>query len=120
MMEIREHMGRGRIEAPRWETDIVDGDAAPHIFVDLDADTLESHSQQTVCTAVVKFNGDLSAVLHLSVRVRDGKVTGYVTAGGKTRDVVKTVNVPVWKRTHVRGKVATACKGGAECKGGAA
>lgn len=103
-MELKEVAGRARIEAPAWDTDIVDSEATPRIFVDLDADVMERHSEQTVCTTVVKFNGDLSAVVHFSVYVSDGKVRGKVTAGGKTRDVNRVVNVPVWKRTHVRGK----------------
>lgn len=94
---------RASIEAPQWDVDLHDGDSAPSIFVTLDADVLENHSERTVCTATVKLSDNRTAVVHFSIRVADGKVRGKITAGGKSHDTDKTVNVPVWSRSYVKG-----------------
>lgn len=92
------------VEDAECQTDIVpQGGYAPRIFVDLVASVLEQHINPTVCTVTVDCKERGTAVVHLEVRVRDGKVTGVMTAGSLNRDVTKTVNVPVWNRKYVKG-----------------
>ena len=94
------------VTEPQCKTDIVtQGGYAPRIFVDLVASVLEQHINPTVCTVTVDCENGKTAVVHLEVRVRDGKVTGVMTAGSLHRDVTKTVNVPVWNRKYVKGGV---------------
>lgn len=89
------------------ETTIVpQGGYAPRIFVELVGNVIEQHINPTVCTVTVDCGDGKTAVVHLEVRVRDGKVTGVMTAGSLHRDVTKTVNVPVWNRKYVKGGAA--------------
>lgn len=92
------------VAAPNHDTDVFDGAAAPRIFVTLDADVCDHHAEQVICSATVRFSKGRTAVVHFGVRVDGEKVTGKITAGGRTRETIKIVNVPVWARTHVKGK----------------
>lgn len=102
--QLPQAAGRVILAMPKHDTEVIDGDPAPRIWINLDNDAMEACAGQTVCTAVVKFPGNKTAVAHFSIKVRDGKVTACVTSGGKKRDVERNVSVPVWERDHVAGK----------------
>lgn len=71
----------------------------PQVFIDLDADAMDSQTYPTLCTACVKFSDGKTAFVHFALNVSGSKVVGVITAGGRSRDVSKRVNVPVWDRT---------------------
>jgi hypothetical protein len=65
---------------------------------------LDRHSEQSLGRIIVKFSGNRTAVVHFSLRVDGEKVTAKLTAGRRHGETIKTVNVPVWSRTHLAGK----------------
>lgn len=102
--QLPEAVGRVILATAKHDTEVIEGEPAPRIWINLDNDVMEAASRQTVCTATIKFPDNKTAVCHFCVQVRDDKVTAFVTAGGKKRDVIRDVRVPVWERTHAQGK----------------
>lgn len=73
-------------------------ESVPHVFLDLDGVAMDTQTYPTLCTACVKFPDRRTAVVHFSVHVNGSKVVAIVAAGGKTREVRKSVCVPAWNR----------------------